>query len=112
MAMGETMSLQKSAPIDRAFTDREMELAPLALQPAAAIAGEAANKTAAIKIPTGSPAPTSSARRTRAEILTGTVLPTLLKLAPPTASVFLAPTAGNPAKACAGDLPGTDARGA
>ncbi len=109
MAMGETMSLQKSAPIDRAFTDREMELAPLALQPAAAIAGEAANKTAAIKMPTGSPAPTSAAMRTRAEILTGPILPTLLKLALPTMTVFLAQTAVNIAEAYYVGLLGTDA---
>jgi putative MATE family efflux protein len=108
MAMGEMMSLQKSAPIDRASTDCELELMPAALLPGAATNAWQAG-TAAIKFPAGAPAPATAATRTRAEILTGPILPTLLKLALPTMTVFLAQTAVNIAEAYYVGLLGTDA---
>jgi putative MATE family efflux protein len=85
------MSLQKPVPIDGAYAD-ELQFAP-------AMTGGARS---------GAPAPTK-AMRTRATILTGPILPTLLKLALPTMTVLLAQTAVSVAEAYYVGYLGTDA---
>src|SRR5260370_7202194 len=85
MAMGETMSLQKSAPIDASYADSALEPRSAALQPAAAMGvGEAAGRTA-VKTPAAAPADAA-----RIAILTGPILPPLLKHPLPTMT-FLPP---------------------
>src|SRR5260221_2162885 len=104
MAMGETMSLQKSAPIDASYADSALEPRSAALQPAAAMGvGEAAGRTA-VKTPAAAPADAA-----RIAILTGPILPTLLKQALPTMTVLLAQTAVNIAEAYYVGFLGTDA---
>ncbi len=104
VGMGETMSLQKSAPIDASYADSALEPRSAALQPAAAMGvGEAAGRTA-VKTPAAAPADAA-----RIAILTGPILPTLLKQALPTMTVLLAQTAVNVAEAYYVGFLGTDA---
>src|SRR5258708_39235111 len=95
VAMGETMSVQKSAPIDASYAESALEPRSAASQPAAAMGvGEAAGRTA-VQTPTAAPADAG-----RIAILTGPILPTLLKQALPTMTVLLAQPAVNVAEAC------------
>src|SRR5260370_629829 len=104
VATGETMSLQKSAPIDASYADSALEPRSAALQPAATMGvGEAACITA-VKTPATAPADAA-----RIAILTGPILPTLLKQALPTMTVLLAQTAVNVAEAYYVGFLGTDA---
>src|ERR1700722_12133293 len=97
------MSLHKPLPIDGASAD-ELEFAP------AMTGGNAIGKTAMGETParSGAPAPTQ-AMQIRATILTGPILPTLLKLALPTMTVLLTQTAVSIAEAYYVGYLGTDA---
>src|SRR5580692_9012185 len=97
------MSLQSPAPSGDACADE--------LEPVATAGGNAVDQPAAIavpRIPTGSPA-AASAMQARAKLLTGPVLPTLLRLALPTMVVLVAQTAVNIAEAYYVGFLGTDA---
>jgi putative MATE family efflux protein len=98
------MSLQSPAPSDDAYAD-EMELV------APAGDGGAVDRLAAIAMPktlSGLPV-ADTAMQARSTILTGPVLPTLLRLALPTMTVLVAQTAVNVAEAYYIGYLGTDA---
>jgi putative MATE family efflux protein len=97
------MSLHKPLALDGAYAE-ELQLAP------AMTGGNAIGKTAGVETPArpAALAPTK-AIQTRATILTGAILPTLLKLALPTMTVLLAQTAVNVAEAYYVGYLGTDA---
>ena len=97
------MSLQNSAPSGDALAD-ELELVP------ATGGGSDAGKPAAIARPAIASASIAPARaiETRSTILTGPVLPTLLRLALPTMTVLIAQTAVNIAEAYYVGYLGTD----
>ncbi len=96
------MSLQKPVAVDDACPD--------ALELAAVGGGTIAqpNVVVAPAVRVVAPAP-SKAMQTRATILTGPMMPTLLKLALPTVTVLLAQTAVNIAEANYVGFLGTDA---
>jgi putative MATE family efflux protein len=98
------MSLQNPAPIDGAYAD-EFRLEPVA----ASADGDASARTAAVEAFPARPASPAKAMQTRATILTGPILATLLKLALPTMTVLLAQTAVNVAEAYYVGYLGTDA---
>lgn len=93
------MSLQTSAPSGEAWAEELERVPPIG-------GGDASDKPAAIARPSGSPARAIEARST---ILTGPVLPTLLRLALPTMTVLIAQTAVNIAEAYYVGYLGTDA---
>ena len=86
------MSLQKSAPIDGVLTGNKPQ--PVAAN--ATIGQITAVEASAVP---AAPAHATKAMQTRAAILTGPVLPTVLRLALPTMTVLLAQTAVNVAEA-------------
>src|SRR5438132_7547960 len=90
------MSQQQSATIDARAVDGKLELVP-------AVSEAAAQETAR------SPAQDNAAMQARVTILTGPILPTLLKQALPTTTVLLAQTAVNIAEAYYVGFLGTDA---
>src|SRR3981081_654992 len=86
------MSLQKSAPIDGVLTGNKPQPGARKDTHGQITAVEASAVPAA-------PAHATKAMQTRAAILTGPVLPTVLRLALPTMTVLLAQTAVNVAEA-------------
>src|SRR5271170_848322 len=92
------MSLQKLAPISGVPVAQELDMPSTVFAPAASAAETPA-----------APPRLSPAMRNRAAILTGAILPTLLKLALPTMIVLLAQTAVNIAEAYYVGFLGTDA---
>ncbi|WP_423879579.1 MATE family efflux transporter [Bradyrhizobium sp.] len=97
------MSLQSPVPSGDACAD-ELEL----VSPAGGGAVDQPAAVAAPKIPSGSPA-VAKATQARGKLLTGPVLPTLLRLALPTMTVLVAQTAVNIAEAYYVGYLGTDA---
>jgi putative MATE family efflux protein len=96
-----TMSLQQSAPIGGGSIGNTSELTAEAPAPVAAAGVEAIDRISAVEtaaVP-AAPAHPTEAIQTRSAILTGPVLPTLLRLALPTMTVLLAQTAVNVAEA-------------
>ena len=96
------MSLQNSAPSGEACAD-ELDLVP------AIGGGDTPAKPAAIARPAAPSGAPAKAIETRSTILTGPVLPTLLRLALPTMTVLIAQTAVNVAEAYYVGYLGTDA---
>jgi putative MATE family efflux protein len=96
-----TISLQKSDPIDGVVIGKRSELTAEAPAPVAAADVEAIDRMSAAETPAvpAAPALATKAMQTRSAILTGPVLPTLLRLALPTMTVLLAQTAVNVAEA-------------
>src|SRR5216683_5019737 len=95
MADVKTMSLQKSTPIDGVLIGSTSELMAEAPAPVTAADVEAIDRISAVETPAVPAAPDhpTGAMQTRSAILTGPVLPTLLRLALPTMTVLLAQTA-------------------
>ena len=96
------MSLQNPAPSGEACAD-ELDLVP------AIGGGEPSARPAAIARPAAPSGASAKAIETRSTILTGPVLPTLLRLALPTMTVLIAQTAVNVAEAYYVGYLGTDA---
>jgi len=96
------MSLQNPAPSGEAYAD-ELDLVP------AIGGGDTSDKPAAIARPAAPSDAPAKAIETRSTILTGPVLPTLLRLALPTMTVLIAQTAVNVAEAYYVGYLGTDA---
>ena len=99
------MSLQKPVPLDGVLIGNHPAPIAEALAPSAAT-GANGIKTAAREAPA---VPPTSAMQTRAAILAGPILPTLLRQALPTMTVLLAQTAVNVAEAYYVGFLGTDA---
>src|SRR6266436_8326188 len=101
MADEKTMSLQKPVPSDGVLIGSPSEPTAEAPAPVAAAEVEAIGRISVVETPAVPAAPDhpTKAMQTRSAILTGPVLPTLLRLALPTMTVLVAQTAVNIAEA-------------
>src|SRR5258708_15447152 len=101
MADEKPMSLQKPVPSDGVLIGSPSEPTAEAPAPVAAAEVEAIGRISVVETPAVPAAPDhpTKAMQTRSTILTGPVLPTLLRLALPTMTVLLAQTAVHVAEA-------------